>query len=484
MDLTNLTIADVRAGYAAKEFSAVELATSVLGRIETADPAFGAFLRVREKAMEDAEAVDARLNANEPARPLEGVPVAIKDNMLLAGETMTAGSKILGPYQAVYTATAVQRLQDAGAIIVGHTNLDEFAMGASTENSAYQPTRNPWNVAMVPGGSSGGSAVAVATGQAVIALGSDTGGSIRQPASFCNVVGFKPSYGRVSRFGLVALASSLDQIGPFAKTVEDAATVYRVIAGSDAHDATTNPTALPDVDLGAPVAGLRIGIPQEFFGDGVDPKVAKVVMEAAKEFEKLGATLVDVSLPHSRDGLATYYIILPAEASSNLARYDGIRYGLSVQDGSSLLDVYTHTRARGFGPEVKRRIMLGTFALSAGYADAYYHQAQRVRGVVREEFHTVFDRVDVLLTPTSPTVAFPLGARTQDPLTMYLADLLTVPANLADIPAISIPAGFVNDLPVGLQLMGKRWDESAVLQAAAAYQRATDWHTRRPPVAA
>lgn len=486
MDVSELTINGVQEGLRGKQFSCLELTKNILAHIETVDTAFGAYLRPREEALAEAQVVDDRLAAGEEIRPLEGVPLAVKDNIMIKGETVTAGSKILGPYQGVFTATAVQRLQAAGAIVVGKTNLDEFGMGASTENSAYQPTRNPWNVALVPGGSSGGSAVAVAAGQAVVAIGSDTGGSIRQPASFCNVVGMKPTYGRVSRYGLIALASSLDTIGPLARTVEDAAAVYQAMAGSDANDATTNPGSVDDATaaMRQPIDDLRIGIPKEFFGEGVDPQVAKVIMEAVKVYEKMGAQLIDVSLPHTRHSLATYYIILPAEASSNLARYDGIRYGLSAQDGASLMDVYTHTRAHGFGPEVKRRIMLGTFGLSAGYADAYYHQAQRVREVIREEFHQIFDQVDVLLAPTSPTVAFPLGARTQDPLTMYLADLLTVPVNIAGIPAISVPAGFVNDLPVGLQLMAKRWDEATLFRAAAAFQGATDWHTRRPPIAA
>lgn len=479
-----LTIADIHDGLTAKEFSAKEITSHFLSAIKTRDNQLGAFLAVREAALDEAQAIDQRLAAGEELRPLEGVPIAIKDNLVTEGERATAGSKILEPYLGTYTATAVQRLREAGAVIVGKTNLDEFAMGASTESSAYQPTRNPWNPALVPGGSSGGSAVAVAGGMAIAAIGSDTGGSIRQPAAFTNLVGFKPTYGRISRYGLIALASSLDQIGPFTRTVADTAAVYQAMAGRDDNDATTSPKPVDGLTaaMEQSVKGLRIGLPKEFFGEGVDPKIAEVIQAAAKQFEHLGATLVDVSIPHTRQGLATYYIILPAEASSNLARFDGIRYGLSVRDGYGLSEVYRQTRDRGFGPEVKRRIMIGTFALSAGYSDAYYHQANRVRAVLREEFHQAFDLVDILLTPTSPMLPWPFGAKSGDPVQMYLADLLTVPANLANIPAISIPAGFVNDLPVGLQLMAREWDEASLFRAAAAYQGSTDWHTKTAPI--
>lgn len=479
----HLTIAEIQTGLKAKKFSAHELASHFLSKIEQRDKDLGAFLAVRQVALEEAKATDDRLAAGESLRPLEGVPMAIKDNLVTEGERTTAGSKILEPYHGTYTATAVQRLRDAGAVILGKTNLDEFAMGASTENSAYQPTRNPWNKELVPGGSSGGSAVAVAGGMAVASIGSDTGGSIRQPAAFTNLVGFKPTYGRISRYGLIALASSLDQIGPFARTVADVATVYQAIAGRDDNDATTSPKPVDDLTaaMKLPATGLRVGLPKEFFGEGVDPKIAAVVQAAAKQFEQLGATLIDVSVPHAPQGLATYYIILPAEASSNLARFDGIRYGLSVREGQNLSELYRQTRDRGFGPEVKRRIMIGTFALSAGYADAYYHQANRVRAVLREEFHQAFDQVDILLTPTSPMLPFPFGAKSNDPLQMYLADLLTVPANLANIPAMSLPGGFADGLPVGIQLMSREWDEATLFRAAAAYQGATDWHTKIAP---
>lgn len=479
------TIAEVQAGIAAKEISAVELAKASLAVIQTHDVSLGAFLRTRELVLKEAAAADARLAKGEQPRLLEGVTVAVKDNMGLIGEEVTAASKILAGYKAVTTATAVTRLQSHGAMVIGKTNLDEFAMGASTENSAYQVTKNPWNTALVPGGSSGGSAVAVASGETLVAIGSDTGGSIRQPASFTNVVGFKPTYGRVSRFGLLALASSLDQIGPFTRTVADAALLYSIMAGADKHDATTAQRPVSDIHaaLQKPIKNMRIGLPTEFFGVGIDPTVQEVVMQAAEVYRKLGATVVDVSLPHAREALATYYIIQPAEASSNLARYDGIRFGLSKRDGRGLQDIYTRTREAGFGAEVKRRIMIGTFVLSSGYSDAFYRQAVRVRAMLREEFDRVFDQVDVLLTPTSPTTAFPIGARTSDPLTMYLADLLTVPANLANIPAMSLPGGFAEGLPVGIQLMAKEWDENSIFRAGHAFQQATDWHVKKPEIA-
>lgn len=466
-----------------REVSVVELVEASLARHRTVDQHLGAFLRMRESVLSEAAAADARIAATGTVLPFDGVTVAVKDNMGLLGEEVTAASKILAGYKAVSTATAVDRLRTQGAMIIGKTNLDEFAMGASTENSAYQVTKNPWNTALVPGGSSGGSAVAVASDQSLIALGSDTGGSIRQPASFTNVVGFKPTYGRISRYGLLALASSLDQIGPFARTVEDAAPTYELMAGHDDHDVTTTTRAVESVHsmLGEPVTNMRVGVPKEFFGEGVDPAVAQVIAEAIEVYRSLGATIVDVSVPHARAALPTYYIIQPAEASSNLARYDGIRYGLSKRDGQGLGSIYRRSRDAGFGAEVKRRIMVGTFVLSSGYSEAFYHQAIRIRSMLREEFDRVFDQVDVLLTPTSPTTAFPIGARTADPLTMYLADLLTVPANLATIPAMSLPAGFANGLPVGMQLMAREWNEAAIFRAGAAYQRETKWHLQSPP---
>jgi len=484
MDLRGLTIAKVRDGLTQKEFSCRELVQGYLDRIVATDQQLGAWLRASDQALTQATAIDQRLAAGQPLRPLEGVPLAVKDNIMMADQLTTAGSKILENYQAIYSATAVNKLQAAGAIVLGKTNLDEFGMGASTENSGFHSTKNPWDQSLVPGGSSGGSAVAVAADQCLAALGSDTGGSIRQPAAFCNVVGLKPTYGRVSRYGLIALASSLDQIGPLGRTVDDVATLFSVIAGPDDNDQTTRAEPVPDLNKFKTTAikGLRIGWPKEYFGEGVDPTIVEVIEIAVKEFEKLGAKIVPVSLPHAPQGLPTYYIILPAEASSNLARYDGIRYGLSVRDGRNLEDIYRHTRARGFGAEVKRRIMVGTFSLSAGYADAYYRQAGRVRAIIREEFHQIFDQVDVLLTPTTPTLPFKLGAKTADPLTMYAADLLTVPANLANIPAISLPAGFINNLPVGMQLMAREWDEATLIKTATAYQQVTNWHLRQPPL--
>ncbi len=477
------TIAEVHTALKNKDVSAVELAQASLAKITAVDTQLGAFLRQREQVLAEAAAVDERLADAGQLLPLDGVTLAVKDNMGLVGEEVTAASKILEKYQAVATATAVNKLLAAGALVVGKTNLDEFAMGASTENSAYQLTKNPWNTALVPGGSSGGSAVAVASEQTLVAIGSDTGGSIRQPASFTNVVGFKPTYGRISRYGLLALASSLDQIGPFAHTVEDAALLYQAMAGHDEHDATTSHRHIDAVTtaLRQPIKNMRIGIPKEFFGDGIESGVAKVLDEAIAVYRQLGATIVEVTVPHARDALATYYIIQPAEASSNLARYDGMRYGLSVRAGQGLESIYRQTRESGFGTEVKRRIMIGTFVLSAGYSDAFYGQANRVRAMLREEFDQVFDQVDVLLTPTSPTTAFPFGARTADPLTMYLADLLTVPANLANIPAMSLPGGFANGLPVGIQLLAREWDEASIFRAGHAYQQATNWHIQSPP---
>lgn len=476
------TIATITHGLGVKDFSVTELTKDFLIRANDSD--LGAFVSVREDALKEAKAADERLAGGQPARPLEGVPVAVKDNMLIQNEITTAGSNILADYRAMYTATAVERLQAAGAIVIGKTNLDEFAMGASTENSAFHPTKNPWDPALVPGGSSGGSAVAVAADQAVIGIGSDTGGSIRQPAAFCNVVGMKPTYGRVSRYGLIALASSLDQIGPLARTVEDAAMVYQTMAGMDACDASSSPRSVDDVltKIAQPIAGLRIGLPKEFFSAEIDPNVASTIAAAIDVFRSLGAMVEEVSIPHAAQGLATYYVLQPAEASSNLARFDGIRYGLSVRDHRGLQEVYARSREQGFGAETKRRIMIGTFALSAGYSYAYYEQANRVRAVLTEEFDWVFDRVDILLSPTSPIPPFPIGEKSQNPLAMYLADLLTVPANLAGIPALSLPGGFHNQRPVGLQLMANHWDEGRLFQAAYAYQQATTWHQQFPSV--
>jgi len=479
------TITAAAAALRSGSVSAVELAEVALARIEATDDRVGAYLALTaERARSAADAADRWLR-DDPATagPLCGVPVAIKDVLCLEGVATTAGSKILEGFVPPYTGTAVQKLADAGAVIVGKTNCDEFAMGSSTENSAYGPTHNPWDLTRVPGGSSGGSAAAVAAGTVPYALGSDTGGSIRQPAALCGVVGFKPTYGRVSRHGLIAFASSLDQIGPFTHTVEDTALVYSAIAGDDPMDNTTAPDAVDDpmATLRDGVDGLRLGVPREYFGDGLEPGVRTAIDAALRVFEDLGATLVDVSLPTTEAGLSTYYIIAPAECSSNLSRMDGVRFGLR-KPHPTLLETYGDTRGQGFGPEVKRRIMLGTHALSSGYYDALYRRAQKVRTVIAGEFSAVFETVDALLGATSPITAFPLGARS-DPLAMYLCDALTIPVNLAGLPAISVPCGFSDGLPVGLQVIGPRFADSRVLRVAHAYEQATEWHTRRSPLA-
>jgi aspartyl-tRNA(Asn)/glutamyl-tRNA(Gln) amidotransferase subunit A len=410
------------------------------------------------------------------------VPVALKDLFCTRGIRTTSGSKILERFVPPYDATVVARLADAGAVVLGKVNMDEFAMGSSTEHSGFFTTRNPWDVDRVPGGSSGGAAAAVAAGMAAASLGTDTGGSIRQPAAFCGTVGFKPTYGRVSRYGVIAFASSLDQVGPFGRTVEDVALMLQVIAGADPMDSTAVATPVPDyrAELGRGIEGLRIGIPTEYFIDGMSPEVESAVRAAIATLERLGARTEPVSLPHTEYGLAAYYVIAPAEASSNLARYDGVKYGLRATGGKDLIDMYAKTRAAGFGDEVKRRIMLGTYALSAGYYDAYYGRAQKVRTLVRRDFQEAFEGVDLIAAPTTPGVAFKLGERA-DPLSMYLNDVLTIPVNLAGLPGISVPAGFTGGgLPIGLQLIGRAFDEATVLRAAHAYERATDWHTRRP----
>lgn len=420
---------------------------------------------------------------------LKGVPVAVKDLIVTDdGRPTTAASKILEPFVSPYDATVVQKLLEAGAIVNGKTNLDEFAMGSSTETSALGKTVNPWSHDRVPGGSSGGSAAAVAAREAPLALGTDTGGSVRQPAAFCGVVGFKPTYGRVSRYGLMAMASSLDQAGTFSLTVEDTATLLNVISGADPHDATSVDQEVPDyrAALAGDVKGLKVGLPKEYFIDGVQPEVEQAVRAAANELKANGAEISEISLPHTKYSIGVYYIVMPAEASSNLARYDGIRYGYSAEtdpsaDAKSLLDIYLQTKSRGFGAEVKRRIMLGTYVLSSGYYDAYYKRAMAVRTLIRRDFDKAFKGVDVILTPTTPTTAFKIGAKTDDPLQMYLNDIFTVPANLAGLPAISVPAGFDRQgLPIGLQLMGPQWGEEVVLRAAHVYEQQHDWHAKAP----
>jgi aspartyl-tRNA(Asn)/glutamyl-tRNA(Gln) amidotransferase subunit A len=445
--------------------------------------------RIREQARE----VDRRRKAGEPLGPLAGVPVAIKDVLCVQGEPTTCGSRMLRGFRPPYDACVIARLKAAGAILFGKTNMDEFAMGSSTENSAYGPTLNPWDETRVPGGSSGGSAAAVAAGLAPMSLGSDTGGSIRQPAAVCGVVGLKPTYGRVSRYGLIAFASSLDQIGPFTHDLADAALLLKVIAGRDPNDSTSVDEPVPDypATLDTPPESLRIGVVREFSGEGLDPEVAAAIQEAVKVYEKAGATIKEVSLPHSRYGVPAYYIVAPAECSSNLARYDGTTYGHRAEDFSPrfpgeeeiapLVRMMMVSRAEGFGPEVKRRIMLGTFALSAGYADQYYNKALQVRRKIREDFDAAFREVDVLIGPTSPTPAFKLGERTANPLAMYLSDIYTITANLAGIPGLSIPCGLTRaNLPIGLQLLAAPFAEETLLRTARVFERETDWHTRRP----
>ena len=465
--------------------SAVAAVEASLARIQTLEPSLAAFNTVMaERARERARAMDAAA----PAGPLHGVPVAIKDNMCTAGVPTTASSRILAGFVPPYDATVVERLEQAGAIIVGKTNLDEFAMGSSTENSALGPSKNPWDVTRTPGGSSGGSAVAVAARIVPISLGSDTGGSIRQPAGLCGIVGLKPTYGRVSRYGLLAFASSLDQIGPFTQTVAEAAAVLEVIGGFDSHDSTSSTEPMPDLQgaLTGDVKGLRIGVPRAFLGQGVDAAILAAFESALKVYAERGATIVDIELPHAGYGIPIYYLICTAEASSNLARYDGVRYGYRtpLQKDDTLQRMYERTRDEGFGAEVKRRIMLGTYVLSAGYYDAYYLKAQQVRTLVRQDYDRAFDSCDVVATPTTPTPAFKLGEKTSDPVQMYLNDIFTVSANLTGLPALSIPCGFSPDrLPIGLQLTGRAFDEATLLRAGDAFQRDTRFHTEQPPIA-
>jgi len=470
---------------ARREVTAEALTREHLDRIAARDPGLGAFLTVLpDRALARAREVDAELAAGRRPGPLAGVPVAVKDLLHLEGVPTTCGSRILDGYRPPFTATAVARLEQAGAIVVGKTNMDEFAMGSSTENSAFQLTRNPWDRARVPGGSSGGSAVAVAAGLAALALGTDTGGSIRQPAALCGVVGLKPTYGRVSRYGVVAFASSLDQVGPLARTVEDVALAASVLFGADEADATSAAVAVPDFGaaLAGGVQGLRVGVPWSFLREGVEAGVLEAFRAAVADLEAAGATTVEVALPHAPHAIATYYVVATAEASSNLARYDGVRYGLRA-GADDLRRMYGETRDRGFGPEVKRRIILGTFVLSAGYYDAYYLRAQQVRTLIRRDFDQAFEACDVVALPTTPRPAFPIGDRTADPLQMYLEDVFTVPANLAGIPGLSVPCGLVGGLPVGLQLLGRPFDEATLFRAGHAYQQRTRHHLARPPLA-
>ncbi|MFH1631446.1 MAG: Asp-tRNA(Asn)/Glu-tRNA(Gln) amidotransferase subunit GatA [bacterium] len=474
------SVKQIAEAVASGEVTAVRVVDLYLDRIKKLDGKVGAFLEVFEdEARAAAQAIDDRRDAGESMPRLSGVPIAIKDNILYKGHTASAGSKMLENYKAAYNSTVVDRLLEAGAIIIGRTNMDEFAMGSSTENSFWQKTKNPWNLSKVPGGSSGGSAAAVAACMVPAALGSDTGGSIRQPASLCGVTGLKPTYGRVSRNGLIAFASSLDQIGPIARSAEDVALLLEVIEGGDEYDATS--LNLPDKTVAelmeSNIEGMTIGVPREFFVPGMDDGVRKCVEDAIDVLKENGATIVDVSLPLTEYALATYYIIQPAEASSNLGRFDGLRYGTRAQT-DKLQESYVHARGEGFGAEVKRRILLGTYILSAGYYDAYYKKAQAVRTAIHDEIQEVLKKVDVLLAPTSPTVAWDIGEKFNDPIAMYLADIFTVTANIAGIPAISVPCGFVDDLPVGMQFMGAHLGDGKILHAAHAYQSVTNWHTQ------
>lgn len=466
-----------------KEISVGELTEESLAAIAERDGKVHAFLTLNEEgARASARALDDKLASGAARGLLFGLPTGIKDNIVTKGLRTTCASQFLSNFQPIYDATVVTKLRQADAVTVGKLNMDEFAMGGSNENSSFGPVRNPWDVERVPGGSSGGSAAAVAAGEVLFTLGSDTGGSIRQPASYCGVVGLKPTYGLVSRYGLVAFASSLDQIGPITRNVEDSAYVLQAIAGYDAQDSTSANVDIPDYlsALTGDIAGLRIAVPKEYIGEGVDASVRDTVLSALKVLEGLGAVWEEVSLPHTEYAVATYYLLSSSEASSNLARFDGVRYGVRADDGGGLLDLYHNSRSQGFGAEVKRRIMLGTYALSSGYYDAYYLKAQKVRTLIKQDFDEVFQKYDVVIGPTAPTTAFKLGSQIEDPLTMYLNDILTIPVSLAGIPAVSIPCGFAEGLPVGLQIIGKEFDESTVLRVAHAFEQHTDHHKQLP----
>jgi aspartyl-tRNA(Asn)/glutamyl-tRNA(Gln) amidotransferase subunit A len=475
-DLTELTIKEAARLLRLRSFSSAELVTAHVERIERLDRRVKAFLRFTPELWEkQAEDADKRIR-NGDAGALVGIPMAVKDVLCVRGVETTAGSQILRGFKPPYTGTAVSRLFDAGAVMLGVTNCDEFAMGSSTENSGYHPTHNPWDLDRVPGGSSGGSAAAVAAGEAMIALGTDTGGSIRQPAALCGVVGMKPTYGRVSRYGLIAFASSLDQIGPFARCVDDAAITLALMAGHDPLDATSSDRAGLDVlnNYGDGVKGMRLGVPREYSDvQGIEPGVKAAVDRAIKSLRDAGAEIVDVSLPHTDYGLAAYYIIAPAECSSNLARFDGVRYGISTEDAENITEAYQRTRRKGFGTEVRRRVMLGTYALSSGYYDAYYLKAQKVRTLIKRDFDDAFLKCDAIVSATSPTVAFPIGSKTEDPLSMYLCDVLTLGGNLAGLPGISLPCGMSQGLPVGLQVLAPQWGENVALRVARAFEEAS-----------
>lgn len=482
MTLFDLRLQDIQQKLSKKEISVTDLVGEAFSNIKNRDERVGAYLTLNEEgARAEAATLDNKLVNGEARGLLFGLPVGIKDNMVTEGLRTTCASQFLSNYNPIYDATVVSKLKQAEAVTVGKLNMDEFAMGGSNENSSFHPVRNPWDLSRVPGGSSGGSAAAVAAGEAYFTLGSDTGGSIRQPASYCGVVGLKPTYGLVSRYGLVAFASSLDQIGPITKNVEDAAYVLQAIAGHDTKDSTSANVEIPDYlsALTGDIAGLKIAVPKEYL-NGVDPQVKDSIMEALRVLEGLGAEWEEVSLPHTEYAVAAYYLLASSEASSNLSRFDGVRYGVRTDHSGNLLDLYLESRSQGFGPEVKRRIMLGTYALSSGYYDAYYLKAQKVRTLIKQDFDQTFEKYDVIIGPTAPTTAFQLGSQVDDPLTMYLNDILTIPVSLAGVPALSVPCGFADGLPVGMQIIGKAFDESSILRVAHAFEAHTDHHKARP----
>ena len=487
MALHKLSLCDLQKKFTAGEISAVEIVRAYALRIGQVESKVRAYVnQAQESALAQADALDRQLKQWRKTKPLMGMPLAIKDNICTEGMPTTCSSRMLQQFVPPYDATVIAKLREQGYVLLGKTNLDEFAMGSSTENSAFGPSRNPWDLHRVPGGSSGGSAAAVAADECVAALGSDTGGSIRQPAAFCGVVGLKPTYGRVSRYGLVAFASSLDQIGPITKDVRDAACVLGVIAGHDPLDSTSADVSVPDYVKALAkrdLKKLRVGVPREFFAEGLDPEVDQAVKAAIKELKALGGEIRDIQLPRTDAAVAVYYVLATAEASSNLARFDGVKFGLRAKETKDLLDLYMKTRQEGFGPEVKRRIMLGTYVLSAGYYDAYYGKAQAVRTLVCQDFDAAFKEVDLIVTPVTPTPAFKLGEKSEDPLQMYLSDIFTISVNLAGLPAIALPCGFSKGgLPIGLQLIGRPFEEETILRAAHAYEQATEWRTKKPNI--
>ncbi len=486
MELPFLTIREAGDLIRGKEISPVEITRSLLERIEDTDGNLNTYITVlADSALKSAERAEKEITDENYKGPLHGVPISLKDIFIMKDVPATCGSKMLENFIPPYNGTVTQKLLDAGAVILGKNNMDEFAMGSSTETSYFGPTKNPWDTLRVPGGSSGGSAAATAASLCLGSVGTDTGGSIRQPASFCGVVGMKPTYGRVSRFGMIAFASSLDQAGPLTKTVEDSAIILNAISGSDRRDSTCVDSPVPDYtrSLTEDLKGIKVGIPKEYFIDGMDPDVEESAKQAIEVLRDLGAEIIEISLPHTEYAVLTYYIIAPSEASSNLARYDGVKYGYRAEGAKNLIDMYKKTRAEGFGEEVKRRIMLGTYALSAGYYDAYYLKALRVRTLIKQDFDRAFEQVDAIVAPTSPETAFKIGEKTDDPIKMYLSDVLTIPCNIAGLPGISLPSGLSsNGLPIGIQVLGKPFDEETVLRVAHAYEKNSGWSAKRPPI--